>query len=330
MPNWSDILSEINGTRQNALVAAQGAADLIRRKHLTELHQLSGVPGQQRNIIAYYSGFLSKPGIQGIDINDEDKNGFMMAVHNLDPKYGLDLILHTPGGNMAATESLVSYLKQKFGNDIRAIIPQIAMSGGTMIACSCKEIIMGRQSNLGPVDPQLGGIPAAGVMQEFKKAYAEIKRDKNRVQVWQFILRQYPPSFLGQCENAFDRAANFVRKELEANMFRDLPKAKRERTARKVVKALTDFSGNKGHDRHIHYDELKAMGLKVTQLEESQTFQDLVLTVHHCYMHSLMNTNAFKIIENHMGVAFVKMQQSFQMTGIPGMIPPMIVPQPGS
>jgi len=303
--------------RQGALGAVQSAPDLIRRKHLRQLH-LSGQPTQPRNIIAYYSGFLSKPGIQGTDINDEDKNGFMMAVHTLDPKYGLDLILHTPGGNMAATESLVSYLHQKFGNDIRAIVPQIATSGGTMIACSCKEIIMGRQSNLGPVDPQLGGIPAAGVIQEFKKAYREIKQDPNRVQVWQFILRQYPPSFLGQCENAFDRAANFVRNELEMNMFSALPKKQRETRAKKVVKALTDFSGNKGHDRHIHYGELKAMGLNVRQLESSQMYQDLVLSVHHCYMHSLMNTNAFKIIENHNGAAFVKQQQTFQLAGMPG------------
>jgi hypothetical protein len=102
------------------------------------------------------------------------------------------------------------------------------------------------------------------------------------------------------------------------NMFSALPKKQRETRAKKVVKALTDFSGNKGHDRHIHYGELKAMGLNVRQLESSQMYQDLVLSVHHCYMHSLMNTNAFKIIENHNGAAFVKQQQTFQLAGMPG------------
>jgi hypothetical protein len=315
LPNWSDILNEINAVRQNGIGAAQAAQDLIRRKYLKQLYEFDV---QHRNIIAYYSGFLSKPGIQGIDINDEDKNGFMMAIHGLDPKYGLDLILHTPGGSMAATESLVDYLKQKFGNDIRAIVPQIAMSGGTMIACSCRQILMGRQSNLGPVDPQLGGIPAAGVIQEFKKAYQEIKKDPDRVQVWQFVLRQYTPSFLSRCENAFDRARNFVQQGLETNMFSGLSPKGRTAQAKKVVRALTDFSGNKGHDRHIHYSELKAMGLNVELLENNQNYQDLVLTVHHCYMHSLMNTNAFKIIENHKGAAFVKQQQTFQLAGVPG------------
>jgi DNA-binding ferritin-like protein len=68
----------------------------------------------------------------------------------------------------------------------------------------------------------------------------------------------------------------------------------------------TDYSGNKGHDRHIDFGECQNIGLKVKSLESDQELQDLVLTVHHCYMHLLMNTSAFKIIENQTGAAFVK------------------------
>jgi ClpP class serine protease len=121
-------------------------------------------------VIAYYSGFLSKPGLQLLDINDEDMNGFMMAVHRLDRRLGLDLILHTPRGSIAATEVIVNYLHQMFSCDVRVIVPQIAMSAGTMIACSSREIIMGKQSSLGPIDPQLRGIPAQGVISEFRQA----------------------------------------------------------------------------------------------------------------------------------------------------------------
>ena len=65
-----------------------------------------------------------------VGISDADKNGFMSVFHKLDRTKGLDLILHTPGGDMAATESIVDYLGSMFGKDIRAIIPQLAMSGG--------------------------------------------------------------------------------------------------------------------------------------------------------------------------------------------------------
>ncbi len=79
--------------------------------------------------------------------------------------------------------------------------------------------------------------------------------------------------------------------------------------ARSVVAKLTDYSGNKGHDRHIDFDECKSIGLNVCPLESDQELQDLALTVHHCYMHLLMNTAAFKIIENQVGAAFVKNAQ---------------------
>lgn len=133
--------------------------DIVRRRYLAKLHEIT-----KRNVIIYYSGWLQKQSVAGVEINDEDKNGFMTVVHKLDKRLGLDLVLHTPGGNTAATESLVDYLRSVFGNDIRAIVPQLAMSGGTMIACSSKQIIMGKQSSLGPIDPQTGGIPAHGVI----------------------------------------------------------------------------------------------------------------------------------------------------------------------
>src|SRR3989304_4331964 len=103
MPNWSDVLEEIRAYQvenQADPVRARTAVDVVRRKYLRQLFDHTG-----RNVIAYYSGFLSKPGIVGLEINDEDKNGFMMAVHRLDRKLGLDLVLHTPGGNIAATQS---------------------------------------------------------------------------------------------------------------------------------------------------------------------------------------------------------------------------------
>lgn len=316
MPDWSDVLKEIQGTvalhlgqAQSANQAAQSALDTIRRKYLLALRETTG-----RNVIAYYSGFLSKPDVPMSGINDEDKNGFMMTVHSLgsqDRRRGLDLILHTPGGSIAATESLVDYLHKIFGNDIRAIVPQIAMSAGTMIACSCKEIMMARHSNLGPIDPQFGNLPAYGVKQEFDRACKEVRLDQSKIPIWQSIIGRYGPTFLSQCENAIDWSKEFVEWQLEHVMFEGEPQAKA--IAKKIVRKLTDYRGNKTHQRHIHFEELKSMGLRVSLIEDDQNLQDVVLTVHHCFMHSLMNTPAFKMIENHKGSAFVKQQVVQQM-----------------
>lgn len=99
MPNWGEVLLEI----QRAQLAGVQAADIVRRAYLGKLHAHTS-----RNIIAYYSGWLSKPNIMQTDISDEDTNGFTMAVHQLDRSKGLDLILHTPGGGIAATQGRVS------------------------------------------------------------------------------------------------------------------------------------------------------------------------------------------------------------------------------
>jgi ClpP class serine protease len=330
MPNWGEVLNEINQTRANflnqanavnaALVGqANAALDTVRRKYLTALHQKTG-----RNVIAYYSGFLSKPENLALDINDEDKNGFMTTVHQLDRIKGLDLILHTPGGRIAATQSIVNYLHKMFNGDLRAIVPQIAMSGGTMMACSCKSILLGTHSNLGPIDPQLRGLPCYGVLEEFKRATREIKKDPAKVAVWQPILGKYYPTFISECENGIRWSNEFVLEQLQRTMFKGDKAAKTK--AKKIVTALTAYRKNKGHSRHVHYEDCKKMGLKVEKIETDPEFQDLLLTVHHCYMHALMNTPSFKMIENHLGIAFVKMDfsgmvQIQQQMGAPRVIP---------
>ncbi|MGD0780382.1 MAG: ATP-dependent Clp protease proteolytic subunit [Dehalococcoidales bacterium] len=299
MPNWADILNEIQQFQASHFTQSNAAVDVVRRKYLKSLFDYT-----QRNVIAYYSGFLSKPGILQADINDEDKNGFMMAVHKLDRSKGLDLILHTPGGDIAATQSIVNYLQKMFKHNIRTIIPQIAMSAGTVIACTCREIIMSNHSNIGPIDPHLSGVPAVGVIEEFRRACKEIKDDPSKIPIWQSIIGQYRPTFLSRCENAIKWSNAFVQEQLENVMFSGEPDAKNK--SKNIVKKLTDYSKNKTHNRHIHFEECKKIGLKVTKIEDDNILQDLVLTVHHCYMYALMNTPSYKMIENHLGVALVK------------------------
>ncbi|MFT4522935.1 MAG: ClpP class serine protease [Bacteroidia bacterium] len=131
MPNWNEVLLEIQ--EEHNANPNESALDKVRRKYLKQVSDLTG-----RNVIAYYSGCLQKPKSPDTAVNDKDKSGFMLAIHKLYKSKGLDLILHTPGGDLAATESVVDYLYSMFGLDIRVIVPQISMSAGTMIALSSK------------------------------------------------------------------------------------------------------------------------------------------------------------------------------------------------
>ena len=231
----------------------------------------------------------------------------MNAVKNLDRTKGLDLILHTPGGDLSATESLIDYLRKIFGTDIRAIIPQIAMSGGTMIACSANIIIMGKQSSLGPIDPQLkGGIPAHGIIEEFKKAHEEILEDKTKIALWQPIIAKYNPTLIGECQKSIDWANEIATDILSTGMFKDLTPEEKTSKVNCIVKELGDHVLTKSHARHLSADKCRDLGLKIQMMEEDDELQDLILSIHHSMIITLTSTNAFKIIENHDQKAFVQ------------------------
>ena len=100
----------------------QSVLDALRIQALVNISKITG-----RNAIAYYSAFMTRRG-DGMEINDMDLNGFMNVVCKMDRKHGLDLILHTPGGGITATERIVGYLRDLFNGDIRCIVPQMAMS----------------------------------------------------------------------------------------------------------------------------------------------------------------------------------------------------------
>ena len=294
MPNWNELLNEIK--------AAGSTYDATRRKYLDQLFKLTG-----RNVIAYYSGWLQKGSYQTPfpwRITDADKNGFMAAIHKLDRKQGLDLVLHTPGGDLAATESLVDYLRSMFNTDIRAIVPRIALSAGTLITLACKEIVMGKHSSLGPIDPQTDGLAAHGIIEEFNRATGDIARGQGGQ--WVPILAKYGPTLIGECQKAIKWTDQLAKQWLLSGMFRALPPRDAWKAADRVIQELGSHALTLSHARHISAESAKNMGLRVYELEGDDELQEAVLNVHHACIHTLSGTAACKFVENHLGVAFIQ------------------------
>ncbi len=293
MPNWADVLNELK-THATPF-------DAVRRKYLKNLHEITG-----RNVIAYYSGWLQMPTASPllVAIDDNDKNGFMNAVHTFDRSKGLDLILHTPGGDVAATESIVDYLLTVFAKDVRAIVPQLAMSAGTMISCACKSIVMGKQSSLGPIDPQVGGMPAQGLIEEMEYVEKLARSNDQAAFAWQPIIARYPPTLIGQCRKAVEWSETLVGDWLKQNMFSDNP-TKADELSKNVLKTLASHTKSKSHSRHFSLEACKSMGLKIEVLEDNPELQDAVLSIHHCFIHTFAGTGSTKIIENHLGKGFI-------------------------
>lgn len=311
MPTWGEILKELKETLERE---RKPPFDMVRRKYLKKLFDYTG-----RNIILYATKW-TQPGeipSEMISITDEDIQGFMEVIYGLSGN-NLDLIIHSPGGSAEATEALVKYLRSKFTH-IRAIIPYGAMSAATMLACAADEIIMGKHSFIGPIDPQvivytrLGkrAIPAQAIIEQFERAKEECKNPEN-LGVWLPIVEQYGPALIVECENAIELSKNLVLEWLTQYMFKN---DNGKEIAKTIAETLTDHSLFKSHGRHIDREQAKKIGLnkkiglKIKDLEDDDTLQDLVLSVFHATTHTFDGTGAVKIIENHMGKAFIKQLQ---------------------
>lgn len=294
MASWNEILDRFG--------QMPSPYDAVRREYISRLSACTG-----RNTILYYSAWLQKSlmanGSFDFGINDNDKTGFMTCIYKMDKSKGLDLILHTPGGDISATESLVVYLKSIFGNDIRVIVPQMAMSAGTMIACCAKEIIMGKHSNLGPIDPQYGMYRAHGIIEEFNSIKQEYTTNPNTSLAWGPILSKYTPTLIGECQKAIDWSNGLVEQWLTENMFSKDPKAVDK--ARAIVDYIGSHALTKSHSRHLHIKDLQNLGFKITELENDAVLQDLVLSIHHSTIITFGSTKAAKIIENQNGISFI-------------------------
>jgi len=91
-----------------------------------------------------------------IDIDDAEQ--VLRAIRLTPAEMPIDLILHTPGGLVLASDQIAYALKRHSGK-VTVMVPHYAMSGGTLVALAADEILMDRDAVLGPVDPQLGGLP---------------------------------------------------------------------------------------------------------------------------------------------------------------------------
>jgi hypothetical protein len=244
----------------------------------------------------------------------------------------LDLILHSPGGSAGAAEAIVKYLRTKFDH-IRIIVPHMAMSAATMIACASNEIVMGRHSFLGPIDPQmlmqtaLGPryVPAQAILDQFERAMQDAA-DPVKLRVWAPMLSQYGPDLLVTCQNLVSLSERLVSQWLENYMLTGQPNAKAQATL--IAAWLSAHNIFLTHARPIPRDELAAKGLVIRHLEANQNEQDLFLSVYHAAAHTFSSTPCVKIVENHAGKAFMKM--NFAGLGQPIMIPapPPAVPPP--
>jgi hypothetical protein len=324
MPTWGDIMSEINlAQKQNPGVHP---CDIILRKYLLKLQQK-----RNRAVILYATKWTQSAGTVPPDllsITDEDLQAFMTVMNGVQ-ETSLDLILHSPGGSIDAAEALVIYLRSKF-SDICVLVPQQAMSAATMIACAADSIVLGKHSFLGPTDPQfilsteLGQriVTAQNIEDQFERAQDECA-DPKKLASWIPMLRQFGPDMLEKCHKATVLSNSLVAGWLEQYMFKGEANAKKK--AKKISDWLSNHKNFQSHGRHLNREKLRIEGMdKIVDLEADSELQDLVLSIFHATTITFDKSPSVKIVQNHLGKAFVKTMMTHPMQ----MMMPQMAPAP--
>lgn len=158
-----------------------------------------------------------------------------------------DLILHTPGGEIFSSLAISRLIKQYPGK-IRAIIPMYSMSGGSLLALSCDEIVMTPNACIGPIDPQISSLFKFGSAKAWEKI-VQFKGKKAEDQSISFAMmgKQYTKSIQQHLKNVIDF---------------DLSSSQKER----FVKFLTD--GNVEHSYPLTVLDLERVGIKVDIIKD--------------------------------------------------------------
>ena len=194
------------------------------------------------------------------------------------------------------------------------------MSAATMIACAADEIVLGKHSFLGPTDPQIlvqtslgmRAVPAQAVLDQF---------DPAKLSAWLPMLGQYGPDLLVQCQSALAMSKELVKTWLETYMFKEDPE--RVQKAESISNWLAGHANFKSHARHIPRTKVEEHRMNVYRLEDDQILQDMALSVFHATTHTLTASPAVKIVENHIGRAFIKQQFVQPMPAMQlGLVPP--------
>ncbi|MEF3244539.1 MAG: hypothetical protein K6343_00935 [Caldisericaceae bacterium] len=174
-------------------------------------------------------------------ISIEDSEAVLRAIRLTPEDMPIDIILHTPGGLVLATEQIAQALVKHKG-EVTVFIPHYAMSGGTMLALASDKIVMDENAVLGPVDPQIGNYPAISILKVVEE------KNKDRISDETIILADIS-------KKAMLQVKTFVKRLLLAN-------DRTEEDAEKIATILTD--GRWTHDYPLTYEEAKEIGLNVS------------------------------------------------------------------
>jgi len=260
---------------------------------------------RERPLIIYASKFIdsSAPGAPIlIDLNDVD--GFTDLVNHIKESDSVDVLIHSPGGRPDATERIVYLLRSRF-REVNFLIPHSAYSAATMLALSGNNIILHPSASLGPIDPQINGIPARSIKRGFEKVKRIIMEEgPEALPAYIPLIEKYSLDLLELCDDSEKLSKELVGSWLKQYMFKDRAT---QSMIRKAVNYFSNYDKHLLHSRPLVYDKLKSLKLNVYIAEDP--LRDL-LWESYILINGFFNITPFvKLYESCHGVSWGRQYQ---------------------
>lgn len=221
-------------------------------------------------VIAFVTG--ERPGLE-TQIASDAIEPFIALLDQIGPTKKISLVLETNGGQTSAAWRLINLIRS-FGDAVEVVVPNKAMSAGTLISLGSDEIVMTKQAALGPIDPSLSQHPLAptianstgqsfrlpvsaeavrGYIEEVKK---DVKDAAALATVWTNLSGQIHPIVLGEIFRLGGQIRSMAQ-HLIKNQVKD------DKKAEKIIQMLCSDSGS--HDYTINRRQALDMGLNVAK-----------------------------------------------------------------
>lgn len=273
----------------------------LRKACYEDIEKYRGHP-----LLIYATKFLEgvPPGAPNfIDLSDVD--GFTDLVNSVKGNGSIDVLLHSPGGRPDATERLVCLLRDRF-KEVNFLIPHSAYSAATMLALSGNSIVLHPSAILGPIDPQINGVPARSIKRGFEKAKERISKEgPEALPAYIPLIEKYSLELLELCEDSEKLSKELVSTWLKKYMFSGEKGA--DKKIKKAVSYFSDYDTHLMHSRPLSMDKLTDFGLKIELADD--TLQDLLWEAY-ILLNGFFNVSPFvKLYENTHGVSWGKQFQ---------------------
>ena len=273
----------------------------LRKACYSEIEQIRGRP-----LLVYATKFLDPlpPGVPNfLDISDID--GFTDLVNSLKNEKKVDILLLSPGGRPDATERIVEILRKKF-EEVSFLIPHSAYSAATMLALSGNEILLHDSAVLGPIDPQINGIPARSIKRGFENAKNKIRKEgPESLPAYIPLIEKYTLDLLELCDDSEKLSKKLVTEWLKLYMFKN-----QKRVGQKIrwaVKYFSNYDEHLLHSRPLSITKLDKYGLNIKFADPD--LQELLWEAHILLNGFFSSTPFVKLYENNKDLSWGKQIQ---------------------